>query len=59
MIDAIEHVLNVANSYGLPTKTGGANGEAAGGTQLRGMFLTHSHFCFGQRWRRHSPLRVA
>jgi hypothetical protein len=32
--------------FGLATKTG-ANGEAAGGTRLRGMLLTHSHFCFG------------
>jgi hypothetical protein len=35
--------------YELATKTGGANGEAAGGTQLRGMRHTDSHFCFGRR----------
>jgi hypothetical protein len=39
--------------------TGGANGEAAGGTQLRGMLLTHSHFCFGRRSCRRSQLHVA
>jgi hypothetical protein len=43
----------------LATKTGGANGEAVGGTRLRGMRHTDSHFCFGHRSRRCSPLRVA
>jgi hypothetical protein len=32
--------------YGLATKTGSVNGEAAGATQLRGMHHTDSHFCF-------------
>jgi hypothetical protein len=45
--------------YGLATKTGGANGDAAGSTQLHGMLLTHSHFCFGRRSHRRSPLHVA
>jgi hypothetical protein len=44
---------------GLATMTGGANGEAAGGTRLRGMRHTDSHFCFGRRSRRCSPLRMA
>jgi hypothetical protein len=30
------------------TKTDVANGEAAGGTQLRGMCHSDSHFCFGR-----------
>jgi hypothetical protein len=34
----------VDRSYGLATKSGGANGEAAGGPRLRGMRHTDSHF---------------
>jgi hypothetical protein len=45
-------------SYGLATKTGGVNGEAAGGTRMRGMRHTDSHFCYDRRSRRCLPLRV-
>jgi hypothetical protein len=35
-------------TYGLAMKIGGANGEAVGGTELRGMRRTDSQFCFGR-----------
>jgi hypothetical protein len=54
-INYSQFVLLIQLSYGLATKTGGANGE----TRLRGMRDTGSHFYFGRLSRRCSPFRVA
>jgi hypothetical protein len=45
--------------YELATKTGGANSEAAGGIQLRGMRYADSQFCFGLQSRHLSPTLMA
>jgi hypothetical protein len=47
-INYSQFVLLIQLSYGLATKTGGANGE----TRLRGMRDTGSHFYFGRLSRR-------
>jgi hypothetical protein len=56
ILRALENPRDTKNAL---KKTGGANGEAAGGTQLRGMHHIDSHFCFGRRPRHQSPILVA